>query len=53
MSEERRSTIRYEVADRKAYLTLDRPDRLNAIDFHMPGDLAAAVKRANATRAST
>ncbi|MFG2018095.1 crotonase/enoyl-CoA hydratase family protein [Actinomadura geliboluensis] len=48
MNEERPSTVLYEVADRKAYLTLNRPDRLNAIDFHMPGDLAAAVKRANA-----
>lgn len=48
MSEERPPTVLYEVKDRKAYLTLDRPDRLNAIDFHMPGDLAAAVKRANA-----
>ncbi|MEV4677065.1 MULTISPECIES: crotonase/enoyl-CoA hydratase family protein [Actinomadura] len=47
MNEERPSTVLYEVADRKAYLTLNRPDRLNAIDFHMPGDLAAAVKRAN------
>ncbi|MFF4241804.1 crotonase/enoyl-CoA hydratase family protein [Actinomadura geliboluensis] len=47
MNEERPSTVLYEVADRKAYLTLNRPDRLNAIDFHMPSDLAAAVKRAN------
>ncbi|REE97334.1 crotonase/enoyl-CoA hydratase family protein [Thermomonospora umbrina] len=44
---DRPSTVLYEVRDRKAYLTLNRPDRLNAIDFHMPGDLAAAVKRAN------
>jgi enoyl-CoA hydratase len=47
MSEERQSTVSYDVRDRKAYLTLNRPDRLNAIDFQMPGDLAAAVKRAN------
>lgn len=25
----------------------NRPDRLNAIDFRMPGDIAAAVRRAN------
>jgi enoyl-CoA hydratase len=41
-----RQAVLYEVRDRKAYLTLSRPDRLNAIDFDMPGQLAAAVKRA-------
>jgi enoyl-CoA hydratase len=41
------STVLYESRDRKAYLTLNRPERLNAIDFAMPGDLAAAVRRAN------
>lgn len=40
-------TVLYETKDRKAYLTLNRPERLNAIDFDMPGELAAAVKRAN------
>ncbi|MQY08012.1 crotonase/enoyl-CoA hydratase family protein [Actinomadura macrotermitis] len=48
MADDREPTVLYEARDRKAYLTLNRPDRLNAIDFHMPGDLAAAVKRANA-----
>jgi enoyl-CoA hydratase len=41
------TTLRYETRDRKAYITLDRPDRLNAIDDVMPGELAAAVEQAN------
>lgn len=40
--------VLYEVLDRKAYLTLNRPERLNAIDARMPGELAAAVRRAGA-----
>lgn len=47
MTDDQQSTVLYEVEDRKAYLTLNRPDRLNAIDFRMPGDIAAAVRRAN------
>ena len=39
--------IRYEVRDRKAYITLDRPERLNAITAEMARELAAAVARAN------
>src|SRR3954462_14075510 len=42
------STLTYEVRDRKAYLTLNRPDRLNAIDDAMPGEIRAAVEEANA-----
>jgi enoyl-CoA hydratase len=41
------SAIRYEVRDRKAYITLDRPERLNAITAEMARELAAAVARAN------
>jgi enoyl-CoA hydratase len=41
------STIDYEVRDGKAYITLDRPERLNAITAEMAKDLAAAVTRAN------
>ena len=41
------STITYEVRDAKAYLTLNRPDRLNAIDDVMPGEIRAAVEEAN------
>lgn len=47
MTDDQQSTVLYEVKGRKAYLTLNRPDRLNAIDFRMPGDIAAAVRRAN------
>ena len=42
------STLLYDARDGKAYLTLNRPDRLNAIDDVMPGEIRAAVERANA-----
>ncbi|MDT7570026.1 MAG: enoyl-CoA hydratase [Actinomycetota bacterium] len=42
------TTLTYEVRDAKAYLTLNRPDRLNAIDDVMPGEIRAAVEQANA-----
>jgi enoyl-CoA hydratase len=41
-------TVSYEVRGAKAYLTLNRPDRLNAIDDAMPGEIRAAVEEANA-----
>jgi enoyl-CoA hydratase len=41
-------TLRYEVSDRVATITLDRPDRLNAIDLHMPGEIRTAVEAADA-----
>jgi enoyl-CoA hydratase len=44
------TSLRYDVADRKAYITLDRPDRLNAIDLAMPGEIHGAVDLANADR---
>src|SRR3954469_5550227 len=40
-------TITYDVRGAKAYLTLNRPDRLNAIDDVMPGEIRAAVDAAN------
>jgi enoyl-CoA hydratase len=43
-------SIAYAVEGRVATLTLNRPDRLNAIDEHMPGELEAAVTAANADR---
>jgi len=41
------STLLYDVRDAKAYLTLNRPDRLNAINDEMPGEIRAAVEAAN------
>ena len=41
------TSLRYEVVGRKAYITLDRPERLNAIDHAMPGEIHAAVDLAN------
>ena len=37
----------YEAADRVATLTLNRPERFNAINLAMPDDLAAAINYAN------
>jgi len=42
------TTLRYDTAGRIATITLDRPDRLNAIDEVMPGEIRRAVERANA-----
>lgn len=41
------TTITYEVADRVATITLNRPDRLNAINDEMPGEIRRAVEEAN------
>lgn len=41
------STINYETNERRATITLNRPQRMNAINMQMPGELAAAVERAN------
>jgi enoyl-CoA hydratase/carnithine racemase len=40
------TTIEYEQRERTACITLDRPDRLNAIDLQMMDDLADAYQRA-------
>ncbi len=42
------TSIRYEVTGRIATITLDRPERLNAIDEAMPGEIRAAVEAADA-----
>lgn len=42
------STLRLSVDDRIATITLNRPDRLNAIDDAMPGEIRRAVEAANA-----
>jgi enoyl-CoA hydratase len=41
------ATLTYDVRDAKAYLTLNRPERLNAINDTMPGEIRAAVEQAN------
>ena len=41
------SAIRYETAGRIARITLNRPERLNAISAGMPAEIAAAVALAN------
>lgn len=43
-----RTTVRYERDGRVATLTLNRPERYNAIDDAMPGELREAVERADA-----
>jgi enoyl-CoA hydratase len=40
-------SILYSVAGRVATITLNRPDRMNAISLDMPGEIAAAVAEAN------
>ena len=44
-------SITYDVEGRVATITLDRPDRLNAIDWSMPGEIAHAVDCAEADSA--
>src|SRR5262245_40359419 len=41
-------TLLYDVRGAKAYITLNRPERLNAINDDLPRELAAAVEQANA-----
>lgn len=41
-------TVLYEVEDRVATITLNRPERLNAIDHRLPGELRLAVEQAEA-----
>src|SRR2546423_651132 len=41
------ATLTYETRDRKAYITLNRPERLNAIDERMPAEIRGAIERAN------
>ncbi|MDQ4088680.1 MAG: crotonase/enoyl-CoA hydratase family protein [Pseudomonadota bacterium] len=43
-------SVSLEVDGRIATITLNRPDRLNAIDEHMPGEIEAAVAAANADK---
>ena len=47
MADDELRSLRYEARDRKAYITLDRPERLNAIDAAMPGEIRRSVERAN------
>lgn len=47
MSEHEYQSIRYATQGRIATITLHRPERFNAIDEPMPGEIAAAVARAS------
>jgi enoyl-CoA hydratase len=47
MTDDSFATLTYETRDRKAYITLNRPERLNAIDERMPAEIRGAVERAN------
>ena len=40
--------VTYEKDGRIARVTLNRPEAMNAIDMELPGELAAAVEKANA-----
>ena len=42
------TALKYEVDGRIATITLNRPERLNAINGAMPGEIRAAVEAANA-----
>jgi enoyl-CoA hydratase len=42
------STLAYEADGRIARIILDRPERMNAINLDMPGEIEAAVEAANA-----
>ncbi|MGQ0653049.1 MAG: crotonase/enoyl-CoA hydratase family protein [Betaproteobacteria bacterium] len=48
MPKKKFSSLKLEVADRVATIILNRPERLNAIDDAMPGEIRAAVEQANA-----
>jgi enoyl-CoA hydratase len=41
------TTVRYATSGRKAFITLNRPERLNAIDDTMPEEIRRAVEAAN------
>ena len=47
MSDSDFTSLRYETRARKAYITLDRPERLNAINGAMPSEIRRAVELAN------
>ena len=47
MTEHSFTSLRYETTGRKAYVTLNRPERLNAIDGAMPREIREAVELAN------
>ena len=42
------STLTLDICERIATITLNRPERLNAINDEMPGEIRAAVEAANA-----
>lgn len=46
------AVIQYEVKDKIAYITLNRPDKMNAINKEMFGELVAVCQRYNEDRSS-
>jgi enoyl-CoA hydratase len=47
MADDQFESLRYAVTGRVGRITLNRPERLNAIDWHMPREIRQAVEAAN------
>jgi 1,4-dihydroxy-2-naphthoyl-CoA synthase len=47
MNPEEFQSVEYQVVNKVANVTLNRPERFNAIDMHMPGELERSIELAN------